>query len=1192
MTLNQNGPGLQHDGSTSVADAYYVTDMEGNTVGSGSIPPVRIFPPGGVGTIVGATITITPTSGGTFPPGSYRVHLTGPTNDSYLGHAYGGTFFLVLRDNPNFFHNPDSHGASEDSGAESRDPVLKGVLGMNGSRLQVINASLADPANPYYPGTNVPPGSYTGDSLWSSLSSADAILAYQPADPARTPTPIFCQFPNGSVDGLSLFTVGNVYCKDGTVDGSKVFVGCGPGTSSGIQVTVRYPNNTTIVETWDNYATPALAAAAINNLTTGSHYIHLVPGSGISTKAPAAIGNAYFKGVVNTVQYLFSHGVTYYEGPSNEPNGAGGPNAETAHQMKIFQAAVKAGNSNAKAMGPCAVSINELASWRSFFDAGGGDSCDAIATHMYGAQFNGEINQGRLKLAAWFDLLDEYGQSEKDVWVTESTQAGGASGIALNPMVTRYMLSQILLLEQYGVARNRNLIWYDRSHGFWNVPNFLEYSDTSVASHGLLCRVMAEETLGMLHHHAIDFGFIGNRIFLGSIFKHISDGTQTAMILTSSAMPGATITFGVTGTVPASFVRVDGKGNSSTISVSAGKFTVPLDAYATYVRIPAGTYLYVSTCNGWPDNTLPSISQSARGTLHGTQYAPGLVDGSFLTDYASGAGFVISRQPVPDTVEAIWNSTVSAERVIIFAGIASQPYSTLTDFDVETTADGTTWTKRQTVFVDILDKTFVFPTDFHNAGSTIEGYWNPRYVFDIPFGSTLTFKGIRLNVRATSWGGSNIQELAGQYGNPTQLICLQEIVVPSASVPTPYNSTSFYNLLKNHTGTLGFWRFGEPDGATVGVSEVNSSTVNGVYQVTPPNTSTTVPGPVSDGATARKSIGGANFFVAANPTLHFGDTFTFVIFHNAFSNPTDGGQILQIPLPNGQQIDVHWNGGLNYSISDHASVLLASTAISGGADGNWHLIVITHSGATTKIYVDAFDATVPGGTKTFPNGDGRLLLTSTGGASNGFGDLAVLNVALSQSEVIDLFNAATVPTTVPVIDDTFFAPNPVLSGTPYVGEQLQCSEGLWRNNPTGYRRQWMVSADGASGWTNVSGATRSDFLIDNAELNKFARCQVIAFNIIGDSAPQYSNVIGPIGSTPGVFTNITLPFITGTPTPGSTLTCDPGTWTGSPTNFFFKWRVSADGVSGWSEIAGATNQTYVVPSLYLGMFLDCGVAVS
>lgn len=1169
MTLAQLAAGRT---GNDVPNAYTVRDVpSGVIVGGASIPFVPINP----STALGATITPVPAAGGNWAPGYYRGYLTGTTVDSYHGNAYGVFNFAVFKDHGAFLHFPSIQG--DDTGNEGRDVTLKGILGMGGSRLviqDVVNNT--NPSNPFLPGTGVPAGSFTGDSLWSCLNSADEMIASQPADPARETIP-FMLFPNGAADVATL-AVGYAYVKNG-VDGSQTYVGCGPGTNPGtVQVTVRYPNNTTIVETWNNYASGAAAAAAIN---ASSAYIRLVATGGTGTTGPTLIGNLRRQGVINTVQYLYPHGVKHYEGPQNE----GGLGAVLAENMRVFWEAVhSAGFTDVVAMGPCPVGINDLAGWQAFFDAGGGQWLDAISTHMYTSEVAGDMNSGRSKLDPWFDLLKRNGQSGKKIWCTESTQANGVGGILFQPGATRQVLNTILLLEQRGVPRSQNLIWYDRSHGFWGVPNWLEYGDGSIAPHGLYCRVMAEETLGMPHHHTLDFGSVqGNRIFLGSVFKHISDGTQTAMVLTPSKVPNATITFGILGTVPTSFTVVDGRGVVSTFPVVSGTLTIPIDSVCTYIRIPSGTSLYVSSCLDWGANPPPSISQAARARYHGTDYKPGIVDNVLLTDYGSGTGFTISNQAVPDTADAMWSTIVNVDRVIVFAGIASQPYSTLTDFDVETTADGVTWVARKTITIDVLENVFVHPCDTRNSATTIENYWDAQYVFPVSLGATYACKGIRLNVRGTTYGGMNVAALGPQYGNGIQNMVLQEISVPSPSAPSPFTA-GYVSLVMGHAGLLGFWRMGETFGI-VAKSEINSPAVDGTWTVT---TQTVIPGPISDGTTAIKAAGGWHFGVPANSTVVFGDTFSIGFWHNSFGG-ANGGQIFQAVLPTGQQIQIIYSGGKSYTLSS-SSVNLVSTNIGDPADGNWHYIVFTKTGSAIKAYVDGKDVTGPTNNVTFANGLGIINMLAPGGASSSFADLDINSTVLTPAEIIDRFNAATIPAAVPALDPTFFAPSPVLSGSPFVGEQLQCSEGFWRNAPTKYQYQYQTSANGTTGWTNISGALRSDFLVDSGKLNLYVRCQVTASNIFGTSVVQNSNVIGPIVNAPAPILNSSIPILTGVSKVGNTLTCSVGGWTGSTTVFYFQWQLSSTGAAGsWSNIIGATTNTFPATVAQQGLYLRCGV---
>ena len=68
---------------------------------------------------------------------------------------------------------------------------------------------------------------------------------------------------------------------------------------------------------------------------------------------------------------------------------------------------------------------------------------------------------------------------------------------------------------------------------------------------------------------------------------------------------------------------------------------------------------------------------------------------------------------------------------------------------------------------------------------------------------------------------------------------------------------------------------------------------------------------------------------------------------------------------------------------------------------------------------------------------------------------------------------------------------------------------------------------------------------------------------------------------------ITNPAMSGTPTPGSTLTCTPGTWSGDPTSFEYRFVHSANGVD-YLPIPGADQTTtWQVEAAYLGERVAC-----
>ena len=79
---------------------------------------------------------------------------------------------------------------------------------------------------------------------------------------------------------------------------------------------------------------------------------------------------------------------------------------------------------------------------------------------------------------------------------------------------------------------------------------------------------------------------------------------------------------------------------------------------------------------------------------------------------------------------------------------------------------------------------------------------------------------------------------------------------------------------------------------------------------------------------------------------------------------------------------------------------------------------------------------------------------------------------------------------------------PVASGDLGEGETLSVTDGTWNNRGvaiTGISYQWQTSANGSTGWTDISGATYSTYTITHAEVGTTVRVIVEATNAIGST---------------------------------------------------------------------------------------------
>jgi hypothetical protein len=722
FTLNKSG-----------ATGYSVRDYTGAVVSSGSVS--------------GTTVTPTAPSGG-WKPGWYRLYLTGGSTDALFGAAYGSSCFAVLRTDSRF---PALVSTAAD--ALAQDIPNKGALGIGTSRLSIDNANA--------PTT----GSGTIALAQSSVTASKAAWAVASGSPyydaARTRL-LWTNFPNRAYD---LLTLGNLrfYAKDETIDGSTITVTAAAGTSSGAKLTIN-------AEVYDNLASADAAVAAVN---AGSLLVKAFGTGTAPTSGTGSIGNAYFNGVKSVVTTLYPD-VARYEGPENEP----AMNAETAHKMRLFAGAVHAGNASAKAIGPCPVAINNNA-MDPFFAAGGGAYCDEISFHAYNSQTAGDLNLGRTQLDAFVTLLAKYSLSGKTLWQTESTHVFSSVYGVYHPRRSRVPLLMTLQWEQYGVPRERNNPWYDISHGLWAYPAWWQMGDGTLNPYAVLYRVLAEETFGQTHASVLDFGTIGNRVFLGSVYSGASG--KTAVLVAQSYMAGATVTLAVTGT-SGPLTAVDAFGNTSSLTVTGGQVVVPVSDVPTYLRLPSGASVSVVTCNDWPTSRSGWRTNAAGGnvTVTGTPSPAAFVnDDKLLSQYTAvnTADGVALGTTMPDTLTLTWPTATRLDRVIVWGG-CWQAMSGLVDFDVQTSNDGTTWTTQATV-TKATPSSFVHGADSTGTGCQRETYWDEQWIFDVKLPAPVTAKAVRLNVRATSYGGEPDAACAtaGGQGNAAQVITVQEIAV-------------------------------------------------------------------------------------------------------------------------------------------------------------------------------------------------------------------------------------------------------------------------------------------------------------------------------------------------------------------------------------------------------------------------------
>ncbi|MDO6420578.1 DUF4347 domain-containing protein [Amphritea sp. 2_MG-2023] len=140
--------------------------------------------------------------------------------------------------------------------------------------------------------------------------------------------------------------------------------------------------------------------------------------------------------------------------------------------------------------------------------------------------------------------------------------------------------------------------------------------------------------------------------------------------------------------------------------------------------------------------------------------------------------------------------------------------------------------------------------------------------------------------------------------------------------------------------------------------------------------------------------------------------------------------------------------------------------------------------------------------------------------------------------------------------------------------------------------QWQRSADGVN-WSDLAGATGANYTLDDADVGQYLR---VAVNIIDDQGfaegPLVSSATDAISAINDPI--VGLPLISGSAAEDQTLTADTSSISdvdGLSSSFSYQWQRSVDGVN-WSDLAGATNATYMLGDADVGQYLRVAVNIT
>jgi hypothetical protein len=461
--------------------------------------------------------------------------------------------------------------------------------------------------------------------------------------------------------------------------------------------------------------------------------------------------------------------------PRNEPNGGGSGADFVAKEMKPFYDAVKSVDPTLKVLGPGTVSVNpHLQPWlEDFFKAGGVKYIDAFSFHAYNC-VNGDPALARTALDALQALLKKHDADKLEKWQTEQGFFACVYGAYQPRLQGRWTMVEMMVFEQYGIPKEHNHLWYDRSHGFWDFPTWWENDDGGLNPAAPLIRVWSEELYGTRFVNAYDLGAVGNRLYLGSLFE---GGGKRVAAFQSAGEPEGRVELEVKGGDRLHLVSAFGV--ESDLPVKEGRAALTVPELPVYVELAKDQTISVVPQDYGPDLALaPGVTAVADGSPDYPTEKPDtpkekrinndvgkIINGKFENWYwaqrKDDQPWMSNVKEFPASIEIRLPKPIELARVIVHAAPPWQLQGSLLKYEVQYDDAG------QWATVDKVEeptKTFKVWTPV--TRTSVDSFYSDRWIFQHHFKPVTTAK-VRLLVQDVTWGGGatkDVGEAGGQTG--------------------------------------------------------------------------------------------------------------------------------------------------------------------------------------------------------------------------------------------------------------------------------------------------------------------------------------------------------------------------------------------------------------------------------------------
>ncbi len=488
-------------------------------------------------------------------------------------------------------------------------------------------------------------------------------------------------------------------------------------------------------------------------------------------------GTADLAGVRKIAEH-FKHDIEYWE-PRNEPNFGAGPADFVNKELKPFTETIHAVDPRLKVIGPGTVGIGpQLQGWlEGFFEAGGAKYIDAFSFHFYNG-LNGDLTLGRQSLDTLAATLKKYDAAGLEKWQTEQGFFACVYGAYQPRLQGRWTMLELMLFEQYGLPKEHNHLWYDRSHGFWDFPTWWENDDGGFNPVVALVRVWSEELFGTQFAERYNFGPAADRLYIGSLF---AGPDKRVAVFQSAGSTDGRVSLKVTG--PGRLKLVSAFGRESTIEAEQGRVLLPVPELPVYVELAAGQSLEVVP-DAWGTNL--ARAKGVRVASSGKAEHPvdakipnstdkvvnGELENWYWSQVPAAQPWMSNVDEFPAWVEVALPKAQTIGRVVIFSAPPWQWQGSLLDYELQYEQDGHWVTLER---VKEPTETFRFFTPA--TRTSVDSFYSDRWIFQHAFAPIKTAK-LRLLVHNVTWGGGATEDVAqagGQTG-PHQIM-LREVEI-------------------------------------------------------------------------------------------------------------------------------------------------------------------------------------------------------------------------------------------------------------------------------------------------------------------------------------------------------------------------------------------------------------------------------